>query len=149
MGAAPALIVDASALYGLADARDPDHGDVRALLEGWRGELVVSCFTAAEADYLILARLGLDAELAFLTDLAETYTLQGLDAGGVEAAKQLCARYADLELGLADASIVVLADRWRTQALASFDERHFRTVRPLAGGTFELLPADARPGERA
>jgi uncharacterized protein len=52
-------------------------------------------------------------------------------------------RYTDLDLGLADCSIVVLAARYETQRLFSFDERHFRAVRPLQGGAFEILPADA------
>lgn len=54
----------------------------------------------------------------------------------------LDARYADLSLGLADCSIMVLAARYRTRRLLSFDERHFRAVAPLQGGAFQLLPAD-------
>jgi hypothetical protein len=39
-----------------------------------RGELITSQFVVAEADYLILRRLGVDVELGFLEDLAqETY----------------------------------------------------------------------------
>jgi predicted nucleic acid-binding protein len=55
---------------------------------------------------------------------------------------ELDARYADLGLGLADCSIAVLAERYETRRLLSFDEGHFRAVAPLQGGSFELLPAD-------
>ncbi|MGH2948495.1 MAG: PIN domain-containing protein [Solirubrobacteraceae bacterium] len=143
MEPARALILDASALYGYVDRRDPRYATVRAMLKGWVGELVVSAYTAAEADYLILNRLGLDAELAFLADLVDVYTVQALDDRGLAQVRELCAKYGDLRLGLADASIVVLADRWRTRSLATFDERHFRAVAPLAGGAFELLPTDS------
>jgi hypothetical protein len=51
-------------------------------------------------------------------------------------------RYADLELGLADCALVVIADRYETDRMVSFDERHFRAVTPLAGGSFTILPAD-------
>jgi predicted nucleic acid-binding protein len=44
---------------------------------------------------------------------------------------------------LADASIIVLADRYRTTRLLTFDERHFRAVGPLSALAFTLLPADA------
>jgi hypothetical protein len=44
---------------------------------------------------------------------------------------------------LADCAAVVLARRFRTRRLLTFDDRHFRTVGPLQGGSFELLPADA------
>lgn len=52
-------------------------------------------------------------------------------------------RYADLHLGLADISIVVLARRFNTRCILTFDARHFRTVEPLQGGSFTLLPDDA------
>jgi predicted nucleic acid-binding protein len=88
-------------------------------------------------------RLGVDAELALLDDLAVTFTVQALDPAGMKRARDLCARYCDLHLGLADASIVVLAERWSTRSLATFDELHFGTIAPLQGGAFHLLPADA------
>ncbi len=91
----------------------------------------------------MLTRLGIDAELALLEDLVVTYTVQALDARGLKAAREICVRYRDLELGLADASIVVLAEQWSTHMLATFDQRHFRTVTALDGEAFTLLPADA------
>ena len=46
-------------------------------------------------------------------------------------------------LGLADASLVALAERLETISIATLDERHFRSVRPLAAAdAFRLLPAD-------
>ena len=52
-------------------------------------------------------------------------------------------RYVDLNLGLADLSVAVIAQRLGTRRILTFDERHFRAVRPLQGGVFTLLPADA------
>jgi predicted nucleic acid-binding protein len=47
-------------------------------------------------------------------------------------------------VGIADASNVVLADRYRTTRLLTVDQRHFRRVRPLWGaGDFSLLPFDS------
>jgi len=103
----------------------------------------VSAYTAAEADHLVLGRLGIDAELALIEDLAATYTVRSLDAVGLQRARWVCGRYRDLELGLAGASIVVLAEKWSTHFVATFDHRHFRAVVPLQGGAFTLLPADA------
>ncbi len=50
-----------------------------------------------------------------------TYTVQALDARGLNTARETCARYRDLELGLADASMVVLAGQWSTHTIATFD----------------------------
>jgi uncharacterized protein len=97
---------------------------------------------AAEADYLILSRLGVDAQIAFVEDLASAYRVDSLDAAELARAAQICGQHRDLELGLADASIVLLADRWATRVVATYDQRDFRTVSALDGGTFELLPGD-------
>ena len=58
------------------------------------------------------------------------------------AAANVVAAYADLGIGLADASLVVLAGRFETNRILTLDERHFRTLRTPAGEPFTLLPAD-------
>lgn len=139
-----ALIVDAGALYAQADADDPEHEAVSAVLRAERGELVTSQVVVAEADYLILRRLGVEAELRFLEDLAQgTYIADTLTLPELSIARDIAARYRDLELGLADASLVVLANRWGTRRVLTLDERAFRVVEPLQGGSFTVLPADA------
>lgn len=138
-----ALIVDAGALYSQADRNDPSHEAVAGLLRAERGPLVTSQVAAAEADYLILTRLGVDVELAFLDDLAAgTFVADGLTTEDLATARDVARRHRDLELGLADASLVVLAHRHRTRRLVTLDERCFRAVSPLQGGAFELLPRD-------
>jgi predicted nucleic acid-binding protein len=52
-------------------------------------------------------------------------------------------RYSDLRIGLADASIVVLAARYGTARVLTLDERHFRAMRPLQPDAFTILPADS------
>ncbi|MGH2857899.1 MAG: PIN domain-containing protein [Solirubrobacteraceae bacterium] len=138
----PALIVDAGPLHGLVSSDDPRHEAIVDALDGWPGELVVPAFAAAEADHLVLERLGLAAELSLIDDLALTFRVQSLEAAELRLARELCARYGDLRLGLADAAIVVLAKRWSTRWIATFDQRHFRAVTPLQGGTFRLVPID-------
>lgn len=144
------LIVDAGALYAQADADEPRHGAVTAILRSETGEIVTSQLAVAEADYLILDRLGIEAELAFMDDLvAGTFLVDCLDRSDLAASRDLTAHYRDLRIGLADASLVVLARRHRTNRILTFDERAFRAIEPLQGGTFTLLPADApRPPDR-
>jgi hypothetical protein len=138
-----ALIVDASALYVQADRREPQHADVSRILRSEEGILITSELTAAEADYLILERLGFQAELAFLADLAEgTFVVDCLDRRELDVAREVVAQHQDLRLGLADASLVVLAARHETLRILTLDERTFRTVKPLQGGAFSVLPAD-------
>jgi hypothetical protein len=43
---------------------------------------------------------------------------------------------------LADVSLMVLSERYSTTRILTFDQRAFRTVSPLQGGHFTILPAD-------
>jgi uncharacterized protein len=71
------------------------------------------------------------------------YALQPFSADDLRAALQVLGKYADLHIGLADASIVVLAERHGCTDVLSLDERHFRTLRTSDGQRFRILPADA------
>jgi predicted nucleic acid-binding protein len=48
--------------------------------------------------------------------------------------------YADHGIGVADASNVLLADRYRTTTIATLDRQHFSVLRPLSGGYFAIVP---------
>jgi predicted nucleic acid-binding protein len=61
----------------------------------------------------------------------------------VAQARSVIAKYHDLKIGLADASIVVLAARYMTTRVLTLDLRHFRAMEPLQGGSFTILPTDA------
>jgi predicted nucleic acid-binding protein len=137
------LILDAAPLVALADAREPKLEALLRIRGEEEGPLVLPAPVASEVDYLLGVRFGEAARRAFLSDLAaHRYDVACLDAGDYRSVAELDARYADLGLGLADCSVVVLAERYETRRLFSFDERHFRAVAPLQGGAFELLPAD-------
>ena len=58
-------------------------------------------------------------------------------------ARSVIAKYRDLKIGLAHASIVVLAARYMTTRVLTLDLRHFRVMEPLQGGHFTILPTDA------
>lgn len=135
------MIVDTSALLAFFDRNEPDHEAVtRALLETDE-PLVVSPYVVAELDYLVATRHGTAAELAVLADLAGgAWDLPVFGAEDLVAARRVVEQYADQTIGLADASIVILADRFATRSIATLDRRHFEVLRPLAGGRFVLVP---------
>lgn len=135
------MIVDTSALLAYFDADEPDHAAVAAVLDGTDEPMVVSPFVVAELDHLVASRLGVAAELAVLAELAGgAWDLAAVDAEGLGDARSVVERYADQRIGVADASNVVLAARYRTQTIVTLDHRHFDVLRPLAGGRFTVLP---------
>jgi uncharacterized protein len=137
------LVIDAAPLVALADQDEPRRDEILELLRADRGELFIPAPVTAEIDYLLGQRVGARARRAFLEDLAaRRYETPALDPRDYEAALDLDRRYADLKLGLADLAVVVLARRLGTNRILTFDQRHFRAVRPLQGGAFTLLPSD-------
>ena len=138
------LLVDTSALVAQADRSCGRQTGVAGCLERETGVLVVPVYVVTETDSMISSRFGCDADLAFLDDIAAgTYQVELLTPSEHAAARDLVARYRDLEIGLADASLVVLARRLGTRRILTLEERHFRAMEPLQGGHFTILPADA------
>ena len=136
----PPVIVDTSALLAFFDASEPDHEAVSEVLVA-ADVLVVSPYVVAELDYLVATRHGVDDELAVLDELAGgAWDLAAFDEDGLRRARGIIASYRDQQIGVADASIVVLAERYRTRTIASLDRRHFDVLRSLDGGYFQVIP---------
>jgi predicted nucleic acid-binding protein len=138
------VVIDAGPLVAFGDANDPYFPRVNQLLRTVDGPLIIPAPVTAEVDYLLGRRVGHKARRDFITDLAAgRFTVACLEREDYTSIRDLDARYADLELGLADCSLVVIANRYSTDQIMSFDERHFRAVTTLMGGAFTILPADA------
>lgn len=141
------LIVDTSGLLAAIDSDQRQHARSREALETSEGPFLLSPFALAELDYLLATKVGQREQLALLEEVGRgTFRLESFSNYDVKAAVSVLERYADLELGLADASNVVLADRHATTDILTLDERHFRTVVGASGEPFRLLPADL-PGQ--
>jgi hypothetical protein len=138
------ILLDTSGLLAALDASQRHHETAAAVLRGADAPLLLSPFVLAELDYLLTTRVSIAAELAFLGEVSRgAYRLEPMDAPDIARAVEVIDRYRDLELGLADASLVVLAERHRTTDLLTLDERHFRAIDGPRGNPFRILPADA------
>ena len=138
------ILADASAIFALLDRADERHDITRAWLARTRPALATVPLVLAEVDFLAGSRGGQGMRTAFRRDvIAGAYRVNWWDDAAVQAA-EIAQQYADLGVSLADASLVALAARLQTTEIATFDERHFRAIRPLWGGdAFRLLPLDA------
>src|SRR6266540_1074163 len=107
------ILVDTSAILALLD-RDAHQHDT------------VDSFVAENEEALVLSPFV----LAVLDDVSEgAYELAPFSPDDVARARTIIAQYRDLRIGLADASLVVLAERSRTNCVLTLDERHFRALR--------------------
>jgi predicted nucleic acid-binding protein len=136
------LLCDTSGLLAFFDAGDAHNSRVSAVIENDTGPFIVSPYVVAELDYLVATRRGVEAEQQMLTELAGgAWELPCIEAADVGEAARVISHYSDQDIGLADASLVILARRYRTDRVLTLDHRHFRVVRTLAGKQFKVLPA--------
>ncbi|GAB3544807.1 type II toxin-antitoxin system toxin ribonuclease C26 [Arthrobacter tumbae] len=136
------LVVDTSALLAYFDASEPDHAAVSDAIGAVGTQLlVVSPYVVAELDYLVATRHGVEAELAVVDELMSgAWELAGFGASDLRKAHAVITQYRDQAIGVADASNVVLAERYGTQTVLTLDRRHFEVLRPLTGTRFTVLP---------
>jgi len=128
-------------LYAYVDGDDRDHEASLALLLAHPGPLIVPQLVVTEVSYLLETRLGAEAEVRFLGDLAAgNFTTDPVQPGDWLRIAELVAEYRDLPLGTVDASVVTAAERLEIQAIATLDRRHFSVVRPRHVPAFDLLP---------
>ncbi len=94
-----------------------------------------------EVVYLIGTRLGVDAEVRFLGDLAAgEFAIEAVMASDWLRIAELVGQYRDLPLGTVDGSVVATAERLRIAKIATLDRQHFSIVRPTHTDAFELVP---------
>lgn len=138
------IVLDTGGLYAALDANETLHGQAVVALTRSSAPRVLSPFVLAELDYLIATRVGHAAQLALVDEvLRGSYRLEPFGPEDLGLARRIMEKYADLRVGLADASVVVLANRHRTVDLLCTDERHFRALRNAGGKPFRLLPLDS------
>ncbi len=136
-----ALICDTGPLLAALDAADPDHERCARLLTNADEDVVVPALVLAELDYWCSRRLPPEAWLIFLEDvIAGVYRIEPPTGADLARCRDLQTQYADLSLGVVDASVVALAERLGEPKVVTLDQRHFRAVRPAHVEALELRP---------
>ena len=91
----------------------------------------------AEIGYLVERRLGVKVLEVFLLDLEQRAFSLVNSEDDLARVRALIGRYADLPLGLADATVIGCAERHGRKVL-TLDQRHFSVV--AREGNIDLLP---------
>jgi predicted nucleic acid-binding protein len=135
------LIVDAGPLFAAACESDQDFARCTDLLSRASPPFQVPTLVAAEAAYFIGKRLGPKAEADFGKAFVDGELFaEPVDPADWDRIVELMERYIDLPLGMADASLIALAERMGATEIATLDHRHIGVVRPSHVTHFTLLP---------
>ena len=139
------IVVDTSGLLAALFRDQRRHTECARILTSMDGPFLLSPFVLAELDYLVAKLADVETELRLLREVASgAYAVAPFLAGDVQEATSVVEQYSDLGIGLADASVVVIARRHRTRDVLTLDERHFRALTGPGDRPFRILPADAQ-----
>jgi uncharacterized protein len=136
-----ALIFDTNTLLALLNRGDQHHSRCVALVQESREDLLVPLLTLAEVDYFLTKYRLQRGWIGFLEDVeAGAWRVEPPTSADLRRCRELQHQYADLDLGVVDASIVALCERLGEPKLATLDRRHFAAVKPRHVEALELLP---------
>ncbi len=137
------ILVDTSGLLSAIDRSQRFHSECSAVLMKAEQPFLLSPFVLAELDYLLMRHIGRHAQSALLGEIANgVYQLESFSSADIAIAKEIVDRYHDLDIGLADASVIVLALRHGVRDVLTLDQRHFRALRIDRRKHFRILPFD-------
>ncbi len=132
------VLLDTGPLLAVLDAADQWHDSARG---AWP-DLLTRCITTeavvTEACHLV-SRGGGPAHLPLDFLLAAGIPVLGLETGGHRMAARLMARYRDVPMDYADATLVTLSDPLGIDRVFTLDRRGFGTFRRPGGAGFVLL----------
>ena len=138
-----ALLCDTGALLDYLVVTAPDHRAFREAINLSRTRYVPG-LVLAEVDYFLRReRRAMEALMRDLSRGAFTYAAPTLTI--LDRAMDIDRQFADLGLGLVDASIVALAEELGVYRLATREVRHFSAVRVRGGKGFDLVVQPRRP----
>jgi uncharacterized protein len=135
------LVVDTGVLVSSADTSEPHHEVSAKLLRDHAGALALPAPVVPETAWFIESRLGPAAESQFLR-LVTNGELDVIDLTITDYQRciTLIDTYADMGLGLVDASVVTIAENLGVTTIATHNQRDFRVVKPRHTDAFTLLP---------
>lgn len=141
------VIGDTSGIVAALNGVDPEHKAAREALHQ-AALLVVSPMVFLEIEHVTTRNVGRRAayqanDWLLRSEQAGIVAVPELPVDFLRKARMVQDCYGDLRLDLTDATNVILAERYDTDAVLSLDRRDFRAVAPLTDHkVFRLLPDD-------
>ena len=124
------LIADTGFFYALADRGDRHHPRALAVLESLNEGLITTWPVLTETTHLLHMRLSPAVSVRFLSNIADGFcALHAIEPAQMRRMATLMAKYADLPMDLADASLLLLAEHLGDGRILSTDRRDFHTYR--------------------
>lgn len=134
------VVLDTSFVVDLYDDRAPRYAETKRWYLSVDEDFVTTPLAVAEMDHLVPRRGRHDAQKILWSDLDSGAWQVRWWADAMDETIAIARKRP--EIGLVDASLVALANRLRTDRIATLDD-HFRSLKTRGGRPFTILPADA------
>jgi uncharacterized protein len=126
------ILIDTGPLVALFDPKDPDHGRCRRLRRSIREPICSTVSVLTEAFHVLQPHsVGADRLREFI--VRHGLDIWFLERDGLTRAFELMETYADHPMDLADASLVVAAERLATRRIFTLGRSDFATYRVRLG----------------
>ncbi|MDB9527380.1 PIN domain-containing protein [Oscillatoria sp. CS-180] len=132
-------LADTSGIIALLDKSDLHHEAAVRIAQTER--LWVPSTVLPEVDYMVTKYLSVQVATAFLEDLMQSaFQYVAVELPDIKHAIRVIQKYKDVPLGIVDASIVAIAERYQIQRILTLDRRHFSLIQPESMAYLQLLP---------
>ena len=133
------VLADTSGIIAFLDRSDRHHEAAVRIAQS--ETLWVPSTVLPEVDYMVTKYLGIRVATAFFEDLIQSiFQYVVVEMTDIERAVRIMQRYRDVPLGIVDASLVALAERYQIQQILTLDRRHFSLIQPEKMSYLQLLP---------
>ena len=134
------ILVDTGFWLAWANRRDHYHETAKAALKKLQEPMITTWPVLTETCHLLLNRMGTEAQQRFLSSWeAGAFQVHPIPEKQIPCISTLMAKYSDLPMDLADASLVLLAEHFGHGRILSTDQRDFQTYRWKNRPPFENL----------
>ena len=131
------ILADTRGLIALIDR----HSDYHQAARIYADDIIVPSTVLPEFDHVATNLVGARVVRIFYASLATGETSYiAADLADLEHAFDIMDTYQDTPIGLVDASLVTLAERYSLRRILTLDKRHFLMFKPQGLGYLELLP---------
>lgn len=135
------IVADTGPLYALVDSDDAWHDRVVAWWKANRAPVIIPVCVLPEVCYLLHERISPEAEAAFVQAIVNgEFNVEQMELDDLSRAESIMRKYADLEIGFVDATVVATAERLGAVEILTTDRRHFSAVRPRHVASLRLFP---------
>lgn len=135
------ILIDTGIIIALADKSDAWHQRSLHFIKTYKGGIIAPSTIVPEICYMLNTYLGPSAEMAFIESLVQRQlSLEMVTLEDFGRSLEIMKAYANLNIGLVDASVVALSERLGISKILTADRRHFSAVKPKHCPHLELLP---------